>query len=169
MLHLVTSAVCHWEMMEQSVTYVKVAVALVCIASTLRLCWRSTYTVLCHCQPLNQIIVFRCRFRTGITAPVKQDRLANAGSSPCEALPTSPDCIVVIGGGHCQDARKTLASNLCLKFVIFPTLASTDAPCSSWAVVYDHEKLSIADLYATRQNPDLADVRPMLQHMCTPV
>lgn len=46
------------------------------------------------------------------------------------------DCVVAVGGGKCVDAGKCVAFRLGVPVVIFPTLASNDAPCSALSVLY---------------------------------
>jgi len=52
------------------------------------------------------------------------------------AQPLSPDMIVGVGGGKALDTAKGLAHALGLPMAAVPTLASTDAPCSSISVIY---------------------------------
>lgn len=49
------------------------------------------------------------------------------------------DVIVGIGGGKTLDTAKATGAALGLPIVIVPTLASTDAPCSSLVVIYTRE------------------------------
>ncbi len=46
------------------------------------------------------------------------------------------DCLIAVGGGKCVDAGKSIAFRLGVPFVIVPTLASNDAPCSAVSVLY---------------------------------
>jgi glycerol dehydrogenase len=46
------------------------------------------------------------------------------------------DCLMAVGGGKCVDAGKSIAFRLGIPFVIVPTLASNDAPCSAVSVLY---------------------------------
>jgi glycerol dehydrogenase len=46
------------------------------------------------------------------------------------------DCLMAVGGGKCVDAGKSIAFRLGIPYVIVPTLASNDAPCSSVSVLY---------------------------------
>ncbi|MDA8433617.1 MAG: glycerol dehydrogenase [Nitrospiraceae bacterium] len=61
--------------------------------------------------------------------------------------------VVAIGGGKAIDTGKIVADRLKVPVAVVPTIASTDAPCSSCAVVYDRgEVVSVA---RQRRNPDL--------------
>ena len=46
------------------------------------------------------------------------------------------DLIIAAGGGKAIDSGKTVAAGLDLPMAVLPTIAATDAPCSSVAVVY---------------------------------
>jgi len=48
-----------------------------------------------------------------------------------------PDVVVAVGGGVALDAGKAVAERTGAELATVPTVASTDAPCSSVAVVYD--------------------------------
>ena len=52
------------------------------------------------------------------------------------------DSIVAVGGGKCVDAGKSVAHRLGLPSVIFPSLASNDAPCSALSVLYSSDGIS---------------------------
>ena len=56
------------------------------------------------------------------------------------ARSNSCDAIIAAGGGKAIDTGKVIANNLRLPLIIIPTIASTDAPSSSVAVIYtcDH-------------------------------
>lgn len=53
-----------------------------------------------------------------------------------EARKNQCNAIIGIGGGKTIDAAKAVAYYLSVPLVIIPTIASTDAPCSSWSVLY---------------------------------
>lgn len=55
------------------------------------------------------------------------------------------DVLIGAGGGKCIDAAKMVAHRLAIPCVVFPSLASNDAPCSALSVVYheDHTWRSI--------------------------
>ena len=62
--------------------------------------------------------------------------------------------IVGIGGGKTIDTSKIVANRLNVPVAIVPTIASTDAPCSACAVVYNEEG-AVQYVISTRRNPDL--------------
>lgn len=47
------------------------------------------------------------------------------------------DVIVGMGGGKAIDTAKIAADRASMPVIVFPTIASTDAPCSGCAVIYD--------------------------------
>lgn len=53
-----------------------------------------------------------------------------------ELRPLDPEVVVGIGGGKTIDVAKAVGTKLGLRFVIVPTIASTDAPASSLSVLY---------------------------------
>jgi len=63
------------------------------------------------------------------------------------------DAVIGAGGGKTLDTAKVVANNTDARLVIIPTIASTDAPCSSLAVMYRENELP-TDLLLPR-NPDL--------------
>lgn len=73
-----------------------------------------------------------CRFST-FTGECSRNAIAtiqaDAEKNQCTA-------IIGIGGGKTIDAAKAVSYYLGLPLVIIPTIASTDAPCSSWSVLY---------------------------------
>jgi len=64
------------------------------------------------------------------------------------------DFIVAVGGGKAIDTGKIVADRMNVPVAIVPTIASTDAPCSSCAVVYDERGVVVSIAYQ-RRNPDL--------------
>ncbi len=62
--------------------------------------------------------------------------------------------VAAIGGGKTLDAAKTVAARAGLPSAMIPTIASTDAPCSSVAIIYTHEGVFERVEFLPR-NPDL--------------
>lgn len=69
----------------------------------------------------------------GECSPEEIDRLAELSRQ------RGADGVVGVGGGKALDTAKAVAIPAGLPLVIFPTLASTDAPTSALSVVYDEE------------------------------
>ncbi len=63
-------------------------------------------------------------------------------------------CVVGLGGGKAIDTAKILADKNALPCFSVPTIVSTDAPCSSLAVVYD-EAHNYVENYAMGRGPAL--------------
>lgn len=76
------------------------------------------------------------------------DRLVKLGGK------YSAEFVIAIGGGKTIDTGKIVADRLSTPVVVIPTIASTDAPCSACAVVYNEEGTVIRIEYQVR-NPDL--------------
>lgn len=64
------------------------------------------------------------------------------------------DVIVGLGGGKALDTAKAVSSDQGLPVITVPTIASTDAPCSSLSVVYN-EKGEFQEYKFYKSNPDL--------------
>lgn len=71
-------------------------------------------------------------------------------------LATKNNCDVIIasGGGKTMDTVKAAADKANIATVILPTIASTDAPTSALAVVYDEQGVFVA-FYIPKKNPDI--------------
>lgn len=70
------------------------------------------------------------------------------------AIDFKADCIAALGGGKTLDAAKAVAARAGLPVAIAPTIASTDAPCSSVCVIYTAQGVfERVDLLP--RNPDL--------------
>lgn len=67
------------------------------------------------------------------------------------------DTVVGVGGGVALDTSKGVAETLGAELVTVPTIASTDAPCSSVAVVYDSAGRFDGYVHRSR-DPDLVVV-----------
>jgi glycerol dehydrogenase len=67
--------------------------------------------------------------------------------------------VVAVGGGKTIDTAKVTAMNTGARIVVVPTIASTDAPCSAVAVVYDEHGVFVESLRLAR-NPDVVAVDP---------
>jgi glycerol dehydrogenase len=72
------------------------------------------------------------------------------------ALCNEKDCDVVIGlgGGKSLDTAKSVSHSKEIPVITVPTIASTDAPCSSLSVVYN-ERGEFVEYRFYRSNPDL--------------
>lgn len=75
------------------------------------------------------------------------------------AREAAADVIVAVGGGKTIDTAKTAAINTGARIAVVPTIASTDAPCSAVAVVYDDHGVFVESLQLPR-NPDVVVVDP---------
>lgn len=64
------------------------------------------------------------------------------------------DVVVGLGGGKVLDTAKAVGHRAEVPWIIAPTLASTDAPCSSLSVVYDERGQLLEYLFLER-SPDL--------------
>lgn len=62
--------------------------------------------------------------------------------------------IIGLGGGKVLDTAKTAAAKTNIPVIISPTIASSDAPCSAVAVIYD-EKGNVCGFEFFKSNPDL--------------
>lgn len=70
------------------------------------------------------------------------------------AIKNNCDAIIASGGGKTMDTVKAAADKANVATVILPTIASTDAPTSALAVVYDEQGVFVA-FYIPKRNPDI--------------
>lgn len=68
----------------------------------------------------------------------------------CEAA--KADYLIAIGGGKDLDAARAAAEQLKLETIICPSIASTDAPCIAFSVIYK-ESGEMQEFRALRKNP----------------
>lgn len=75
------------------------------------------------------------------------------------AFRNESNVVVGIGGGKTLDSAKVVAHRCGLPVILYPTIASTDAPCTALAVIYN-EKGEFERYLFLPQNPDavIADV-----------
>ena len=85
---------------------------------------------------------------TGECTTNEVDRLADLGRD------LGCDVVVGLGAGKALDTAKAVAHGLEAPVIVCPTAASTDAPCSSLAVIYGPDG-SFASYLRLRRNPDL--------------
>ena len=87
------------------------------------------------------------RYHTEITKERIEEALSKAHESGAEA-------IVGIGGGKAIDTAKCVAADLQAPLIIIPTSASTDAPTSAMAIIYNdrHEHEDVCYFF---KNPDM--------------
>jgi len=64
------------------------------------------------------------------------------------------DVVVGLGGGKALDAAKLYADRQSMPFLSVPTIASTDAPCSAWAIIYDDNHIHKGG-YLLKCNPQV--------------
>ena len=62
--------------------------------------------------------------------------------------------LLAAGGGKVLDTARAAAARIGRPFVAFPTIASTDSPCSAISVIYDHRGI-YDTFHSFSRNPDL--------------
>jgi glycerol dehydrogenase len=65
------------------------------------------------------------------------------------------DVVVGVGGGKTLDTAKAVAHEMNVPVIIAPSIASTDAPCSSLSVIYRPDTGRIKRVLMLRRNPDV--------------
>jgi glycerol dehydrogenase len=71
-----------------------------------------------------------------------------------QVVANEADTVIGVGGGVALDTSKAVAEKTGTELVIVPTIASTDAPCSAIAVVYDDDG-SFEGFSHRARNPEL--------------
>lgn len=109
----------------------------------------TTWQRLQKCKLFQEIIpaIALCYFN-GECCDEELNRLAEEGRKQ------KAHFVVAIGGGKAIDTGKIVASRLNLPVAVVPTIASTDAPCSACAVVYDATGAVLRVEYQ-KNNPNL--------------
>lgn len=64
------------------------------------------------------------------------------------------DGVIGLGGGKAIDMAKLIAQRCGAAMILAPTLASSDAPCSSLSILYD-EQGAVCDVRLLGKNPDM--------------
>ena len=67
---------------------------------------------------------------------------------------TGAATLLAAGGGKVLDTTRAAAAALGRPFIAFPTVASTDSPCSAISVIYDHRGI-YDTFHSFPRNPDL--------------
>ncbi len=67
------------------------------------------------------------------------------------------DVLIGMGGGKVIDTAKIVADKVNIPVIIFPTIASTDAPCSGVAVIYTEDGV-FESVYYLKLNPQIVAV-----------
>ena len=67
------------------------------------------------------------------------------------------DVLIGMGGGKVIDTAKVVADKVNIPVIIFPTIASTDAPCSGVAVIYTEDGV-FESVYYLKLNPQIVAV-----------
>lgn len=92
--------------------------------------------------------IFQYAAFQGETSFAEVERLSKQFAS------TGCDAVVGIGGGKCLDAAKMVSKLTDCPLIMIPTIAATDAPSSSYAVIYTEKGVFLKTCYLKRP-PDL--------------
>ena len=82
---------------------------------------------------------------------ITKERIDEALVKACEA---KAEVIVGIGGGKAIDTAKCVAAKMEAPLIVIPTSASTDAPTSAMAIIYN-DRHEHDDVYYFTKNPDM--------------
>lgn len=72
-------------------------------------------------------------------------------------LENNIEVLIGMGGGKVIDTAKIVADRVNIPVIIFPTIASTDAPCSGVAVIYSEDGI-FESVYYLKLNPQIVVV-----------
>ena len=88
------------------------------------------------------------------------DRCSRETVSDCvdRGAPDGETVVIGVGGGHALDTATITAIELDAPLAAVPTVASTDAPCSSIAALYDHQTGAYEGIVQRGRNPELVVV-----------
>lgn len=88
------------------------------------------------------------------------DRCSRETVSDCvdRGAPNGETVVIGVGGGHALDTATITAIELDAPLVTVPTVASTDAPCSSIAALYDDQTGAYEGIVHRGRNPELVVV-----------
>lgn len=89
-----------------------------------------------------------------VQAACTEQTIADAAAA---AKSMGADAIAAMGGGKVIDLGRSAADDLKIPFISVPTVAASDAPCSSLSVVYDDHGAVLYDRFV-RSNPRLVVV-----------
>nr|HPN37277.1 glycerol dehydrogenase [Melioribacteraceae bacterium] len=67
------------------------------------------------------------------------------------------DVLIGMGGGKVIDTAKIVADKVDIPVIVFPTIASTDAPCSGVAVIYTDDGV-FESVYYLKLNPQIVAI-----------
>lgn len=103
-------------------------------------------------QVLGQKLI--AQFNTNVSTAIFGGECCDPEINRLSQAAKDHDVIIGVGGGKTLDTAKIVAHRIAANCIIVPTLASTDAPCSSLAVVYTPEGAFLRYEYFPK-NPDV--------------